>query len=115
MRALLLLLASLSAMPGNAQDERCYPGPPLYILRELMGGEDTPERYREAVLTYAKENCRNGQRLKLVGPVGPGEAQDRLNGEVALELCYPETIYRERLARGEKAVVLFCLVEKLPE
>lgn len=79
-----------------------------------MHGEDTPERYREAILEYAHEHCRNGQALKLIGPVGPGEAQDQLNEQIARELCYPETIYRERLARGEKAVALFCLVEKLP-
>jgi hypothetical protein len=109
-----LLWAGLFSLQARAQGERCYPGPPLYILRELMHDEDTPERYREAILDYAHEHCRNGQTLKLLDPVGPGEAQDRLNEQIARELCYPETIYRERLARGEKAVVLFCLVEKLP-
>jgi hypothetical protein len=92
--------------------ERCYPGPPIYILRELLGGDYTPERYRAAILEYARTKCSNGQTLKLVSPAGPG-AEDQLNEQVAFELCEQETIYRERLAAGEKALVLFCLVSKL--
>jgi hypothetical protein len=107
----ILCLAATNAM---AQQERCDPGPPLYILRELMGGEETPQRYREAILNYASAKCRNGQTLKLVSPAGPDNAHDKLNGQIALELCHSETIYRETLAPGENAVVLFCLVEKLP-
>jgi hypothetical protein len=108
-----LALAACCAPPGYAQErERCYPGPPMYILRELLGGQYTPERYRAAILDYARAKCSNGQTLKLVSPAGPG-AEDTLNGQVALELCDPETIYRDRLAAGEKALVLFCLVSKL--
>jgi hypothetical protein len=92
--------------------ERCYPGPPIHILRELLGGNYTPERYRAAILDYARARCSNGQTLKLVSPAGPG-AEDKLNEQVALELCDQETIYRETLAAGEKALVLFCLVSKL--
>jgi hypothetical protein len=108
-----LIAAASHAPPGYTQErERCYPGPPVYILRELLGGDYTPERYRAAILDYARAKCSNGQTLKLVSPAGPG-AEDKLNGEVALELCDQETIYRDRLAAGEKALVLFCLVSKL--
>lgn len=111
--AAVLAVAALFLPPGYAQEsERCYPGPPLYILRELLGGDYTPERYRAAILDYARAKCSNGQTLKLVSPAGPG-AEDQLNEQVALELCDQETIYRERLARGERALVLFCLVSKL--
>jgi hypothetical protein len=109
--------ARRSPLPLQAQEqqhERCYPGPPLYILRELLGGQFTPERYRDAIVDYAKAKCRNGQTLKLVSPAG-ADAQDRLNQDVALELCDAETIYRERLAAGETALVLFCLVTHLDE
>lgn len=108
-----LTLAAWSCGPTVlAQDERCYPGPPLFILRELLGGQFTAERYRNAIVDYARNNCVNGQTLKLVSPSGP-DKQDKLNEEVALELCEQETIYRERLAAGEAALVLFCLVSKL--
>ena len=106
--------ALADASPAAAQDERCYPGPPVFILRELMGGVESPQRYRDAVLTYANERCRNGQTLKLVSPAGLDD-KDRLNEQIALALCDRETIYRETLARGENAIVLFCLVSKLAE
>jgi hypothetical protein len=99
--------------PSLAQErERCYPGPPIYILRELLGGNYTPERYRAAILDYARAKCSNGQMLKLVSPAGPG-TEDQLNEQVARDLCEADTIYRERLAAGEKALVVFCLVSKL--
>ncbi|PWT73769.1 MAG: hypothetical protein C5B46_05020 [Proteobacteria bacterium] len=114
-RTLIVFLGALAALsPAAAQEERCYPGPPIYILRELMGGVDTPQQYREAVLSYAKEHCGNGQTLKLVSPAGLDD-RDKLNEQIALSLCERETIYRETLARGEKAIVLFCLVSKLGE
>jgi hypothetical protein len=112
------LLGAVGIAAGWAQAaegqerERCYPGPPIHILRELLGGNYTPERYKAAILDYARAKCSNGQTLKLVSPAGPG-AEDDLNGQVALELCDQETIYRDRLAAGEKALVLFCLVSKL--
>jgi hypothetical protein len=59
-----------------------------------------------------RANCSNGQLLKRVSPAGPG-VEDQLNERVARDLCEPDTIYRERLAAGEKALVLFCLVSKL--
>jgi hypothetical protein len=114
LRTLIVLVGALALAPAVAQEERCYPGPPIYILRELMGGVDTAERYREAVLSYAKEHCGNGQTLKLVSPAGLDD-RDKLNEQIALSLCEQETIYRETLARGEKAIVLFCLVSKLEE
>ena len=108
-----LLACTLSIGSASAQ-ERCYPGPPVYILRELLGGQFSPERYREAIVRYAEQKCSNGQTLKLVSPSGPDD-QDKLNEETAGDLCDVETIYRERLAAGEGALVLFCLVSKLPE
>src|SRR5262245_37663362 len=110
----LLFLAITFPVPDSAkaQDERCYPGPPLFVLRELMGGVDTPERYREAILTYAREHCRNDQLLKLVSPAGPDE-RDKLNGRIAAELCEADAIIRETLAPGERALVLFCTISKL--
>jgi hypothetical protein len=112
LKALLTLVLAATSALAHAQQERCYPGPPLYILRELLGGQFTPQRYRDAVVEYANRKCTNGQTLKLVSPSGPGD-QDKLNGQVALDLCDEETIYRERLAAGEAALVLFCLVSKL--
>lgn len=99
---------------SQAEEVRCYPGPPLYVLRELMGGVDSAERYQDAVLTYARKSCRNDQTLKLVSPAGPDE-KDKLNGRIAAMLCEPETIYRETLAPGEGALVLFCLISKLDD
>ena len=114
----ITLLCVLSAMvdvsTARGEEERCYPGPPMFILRELMGGVESPQRYREAILVYANERCRNGQTLKLVSPAGPDE-KDKLNDRIAEELCERETIYRETLAPGERAIVVFCLVSKLAE
>jgi hypothetical protein len=109
--AAAILALSLPAI-AQTQQERCYPGPPLFILRELLGGQFTPQRYSDAIVEYAHAKCSNGQTLKLVSPSGPDD-QDKLNEEVALRLCDQETIYRERLAAGEGALVLFCLISKL--
>jgi len=109
--ALIAVLTHLSS-PAWAQEERCYPGPPLYIQRELLGGNYTPERYKAAILDYARARCTNRQLLKLVSPAGRDE-QDRLNEEIALALCPPETIWREPLGAGEKAILLFCRISGL--
>ncbi len=107
--SILLLMAAGEAA---AQPARCYPGPPLYILRELLGGDFSPERYRSAILAYARDRCANDQVLKLVSPAG-ADRQDQLNEEVARALCDPESIHREQLAAGEAALVLFCPISKL--
>ena len=95
-----------------AQEERCYPGPPLYIQRELLGGKYSPERYRDAILEYIGSKCANGQMLKLVSPAGRDE-QDRINEEIALAVCAPETLWREPLGSGERALLLFCRISEL--
>lgn len=101
------------AAPARAQEvQRCYPGPPLYILRELLGGEFSPERYREAILGYARKRCADGQELKLVSPAGR-DTYDRLNESVALELCEPEAVQRETSGAGEAAILTFCRISKL--
>ena len=110
-RALTTVLLLLGSTAW-AQEERCYPGPPLYIQRELLGGHYTPERYKAAILDYARSRCANRQLLKLVSPAGRDE-HDRLNEEIALTLCPPETIWREPLGAGEKAVLLFCRISEL--
>lgn len=101
------------AAPARAQEvPRCYPGPPLYILRELLGGTFTPERYREAILAYARGRCADGQELKLVSPSGR-DTYDQLNESIALELCEPETLQREASGAGEAAILTFCRISKL--
>lgn len=108
-----VVAAACCVLAAHAEErERCYPGSPLRILRELLGGSYTPERYKAAILDFARANCANGQTLKLVSPAGPGP-EDELNEQVALALCDRETVYRDRLARGEKALVVFCLISKL--
>ena len=108
----LLAVIPLLYSPAWAQEERCYPGPPLYIQRELLGGNYTPERYEAAILDYARSRCANKQLLKLVSPAGRDEV-DRLNEDIALALCAPETIWREPLGAGEKAILLFCRISEL--
>lgn len=104
---------ALYAAPTHAQEvQRCYPGPPLFILRELLGGTFTPERYRDAIMDYARTRCADGQELKLVSPSGR-DAYDRLNESVALELCEPETVQRETSGAGETAILTFCRISKL--
>lgn len=105
-------LAAMAA-PTRAQEvQRCYPGPPLYILRELLGGTFTPERYREAIIGYARTRCADGQELKLVSPAGR-DAYDALNESIALELCEPEAVQRETSGAGEVAVLTFCRISRL--
>lgn len=104
---------ALVAAPTRAQEvQRCYPGPPLYILRELLGGTFTPERYREAIVGYARTRCADGQELKLVSPAGR-DAYDTLNQSIALELCEAESVQRETSGAGEVAVLTFCRISKL--
>lgn len=112
-QAALACALALVAFAAPAQEvERCYPGPPLYILRELLGGTFTPERYREAILGYARKRCADGQELKLVSPAGR-DSYDRLNESIALELCEPETMQREASGAGETAILTFCRISKL--
>ena len=109
----LLLCACVFARSVSAQeDPRCYPGSPNFILRELLHGNSSPEAYVDAVLDYARRNCRDGQVLKLVSPAGRDET-DALNQQIALGLCDAETIMRERLGSGERALIVHCLVSKL--
>jgi hypothetical protein len=105
-------ILATSTTPAHAQQDRCYPGPPLYILRELLGGQFTADRHTAAIIDYATQHCVNSQTLKLGSPSGPDQ-QDTLNEQVARQLCDPEESYRERLAAREAAPVLFCLVSKL--
>jgi len=95
-----------------AQEQRCYPGPPLYIQRELLKGSYTPERYKTAIREYVEAQCINGQLLKLTSP-SPRDELNRLNEEIALSLCVPETMWREPLGVGEGAILLFCRISEL--
>ena len=110
--AWLGLAMGIHAAGAVAQEERCYPGPPIYIQRELLGGNYSPERYRTAILEYIGSKCANGQLLKLISPAGRDE-QDRINEEIALAVCAPETLWREPLGSGERALLLFCRISEL--
>lgn len=110
--AALFGVAAMSSSPARAQvDERCYPGSPVRILRELMGGVDTEDNYLAAVTRYVRSACRPGQILKLISPAGLRDRNDRLNQQLALSLCDHETIDREPLGMGgESALVLHCVI-----
>lgn len=100
-------------MPGGPAlaEARCYPGSPVMILRELMGGVDTEENYLAAVTRYVRERCQPGQILKLVSPGGRGDRTDRLNQTLAMALCEQQTIDREPITMAaEGAVLLHCVI-----
>jgi len=110
--AALVSAGSLASPDASAQvDERCYPGSPVRILRELMGGVDTEDNYIAAVTRYVQSACRPGQVLKLISPAGLRDRNDRLNQQLALSLCEHQTIDREPLGMGgESALVLHCVI-----
>jgi hypothetical protein len=78
-----------------------------------MGGIDTDESYIAAVTRYAREKCGAGQLLKLVSPGGLGDRTDKLNQQIALALCEPQTIDREPIGMArEQALIVHCLLRE---